>query len=633
MKFWRKKSIFRMFVSLLLMSITRFSPAVLNTEPIAPVRERPSNNADVNQCDQLPDPPGNAYGIERRCPVEGSSSGVVKGDFNGDGFADLAIGEPLADIGSKLDAGDVVILYGSQAGVSTRNAAGIPNKALLELDRLVNKTPAAGDLFGTALAAGDFNGDMLSDLAIGIPGRTARNPINNTSNAGAGAIVIVYGAVTGLGDSATPSQYFDMERFFNENCPSAIKGFPGGCDFTLPTTDVRDHLGDALAWGDFDGNGFGDLVAGIPGYNQKTGAVWIIRGKTVEQGLDPTVYNGTTVIPNPSSIIDGTKMGDGSTGQQFGRTLTAGDFDGNGMTDLAIGAPFRTAGVVPNGACSSSCRSGAGSVAVSFHVFGAALGFGDIDQKLSEDGIFGFGTAAADDNFGSALTAGDFDGDSKLDLAIGVPFRKVGNATDAGEVIVLKGSSSGITTTGRLTITLSSLGISDETGAIFGAALGAGDFNSDGKFDLAVGIPLKDVTVSLTRQLRDAGMVAVIYGSSSGLSSALGRTPQVFDEGAISGAGAQADSHFGSRLTGWNFGRNEFINKAGGQLTIRTSDLAIGVPTRTVNGLSEAGQVDVIYGSNVAFSNGLVFGNPTIINQNLLDFGSQAGAHFGAALY
>src|SRR5215510_6571331 len=43
----------------------------------------------ADPCDHLPDPTGNANGIDKKCPAAGSSSGVAKGDFNGDGFADL----------------------------------------------------------------------------------------------------------------------------------------------------------------------------------------------------------------------------------------------------------------------------------------------------------------------------------------------------------------------------------------------------------------------------------------------------------------------------------------------------------------------------------------------------------------
>src|SRR5207247_517813 len=118
-------------------------------------------------CDQLPDPPGKANGIDKKCRAGGSSSGVAKGDFNGDGFADLAIGEPGATVGGHDGAGDVIVLYGSANGVTTAG-----RQLWYEgPDRHLPSTPAAGDNFGNALASGDFNGDGYSDLAIGIPGK------------------------------------------------------------------------------------------------------------------------------------------------------------------------------------------------------------------------------------------------------------------------------------------------------------------------------------------------------------------------------------------------------------------------------------------------------------------------------
>ncbi|HXG20287.1 MAG TPA: FG-GAP repeat protein [Methylomirabilota bacterium] len=70
----------------------------------------------ADPCGHLPDPPGNAKGIDKYCSQAGSSSGIAKGDFNGDGFADLAVGIPDEDIGSGEDAGAVVIIYGSGGG-------------------------------------------------------------------------------------------------------------------------------------------------------------------------------------------------------------------------------------------------------------------------------------------------------------------------------------------------------------------------------------------------------------------------------------------------------------------------------------------------------------------------------------
>src|SRR6266498_5852274 len=126
-------------------------------------------------CDKLPDPPGKALGIDKKCPQGGSSSGVAKGDFNGDGIADLAIGEPGATINGHANAGDVIVIYGSAAGLTTTGAR---RPELWYQDRWGGTrtfdTAQAGDLFGSALASGDFNGDGFSDLAIGIPGKEAQ---------------------------------------------------------------------------------------------------------------------------------------------------------------------------------------------------------------------------------------------------------------------------------------------------------------------------------------------------------------------------------------------------------------------------------------------------------------------------
>src|SRR5438067_12558289 len=92
---------------------------------------------------------------------------TVRSDFNGDGFADLAVGVPQESVGSVGKAGAVNVIYGSPTGLRatgnqlwTQNSPGVPTVA------------EANGTFGTSVAAGDFNGDGFSDLAVGVPGAT-----------------------------------------------------------------------------------------------------------------------------------------------------------------------------------------------------------------------------------------------------------------------------------------------------------------------------------------------------------------------------------------------------------------------------------------------------------------------------
>src|SRR6187551_2868316 len=124
------------------------------------------------------------------CPA--AAAAQVHGDFNGDGIADLAIGVPNEDVGTIGDAGAVHVLYGTTTGVSsantqiwTQNSLGIVGDVSEELD-----------LFGYALAAGDFNGDDFDDLAVGVVGEDVA--VFQGTAANAGAINVLYGSANGL---------------------------------------------------------------------------------------------------------------------------------------------------------------------------------------------------------------------------------------------------------------------------------------------------------------------------------------------------------------------------------------------------------------------------------------------------
>jgi hypothetical protein len=114
---------------------------------------------------------------------------LAAGDFNNNGFADLAIGVPGEGIGAAPSgdlAGAVNVLYGSASGLT-----GSGSQLFRQGAGSVGGTPEFDDEFGRALAAGDFNNNGVSDLAVGVP----LEDIAGRENAG--AVNVLYGAVAG----------------------------------------------------------------------------------------------------------------------------------------------------------------------------------------------------------------------------------------------------------------------------------------------------------------------------------------------------------------------------------------------------------------------------------------------------
>ena len=106
---------------------------------------RPANNGGPNDppdpCDQALTPPGNANGRHKRCDAIGTGAGAAKGDFNGDGFADLAVGVPHEDVNGIGGEGAVNVIYGSATGLTAT-----ADQIFFEPDSTAN-VPGAGDHF------------------------------------------------------------------------------------------------------------------------------------------------------------------------------------------------------------------------------------------------------------------------------------------------------------------------------------------------------------------------------------------------------------------------------------------------------------------------------------------------------
>ncbi len=462
-------------------------------------------------------------------PNEGArfGSSVASGDFDGDGFEDLAVGIPF-DNGAR---GAVNVFSGSADGISDAAVQGWKQGAggLAGVDE-------EEDRFGYSLAAGNFNGDDFDDLAIGVPG-------DNTAAGKSGAVFVLYGSATGLVPGGSQLWFQDGGDVPGE----AREG---------------DSFGFSLAAGDFDGDGNDDLAIGVPNDNTAAG----------DSGAVNVLYGSPTGLAGAGSQIwnrDGDGLpGDPEESDSFGYALAAGDFDGDGNADLAVGVPGDNTALV---------RSGSVTV-----LFGSGTGLSDAGSRswsAASDGVPG--DPAEGDLFGYSLASGDFDGDGAADLAVGAPGTAVGDAEDAGAVTVLYGASgAGLSGTGSQSWSRETLQGTPQAGDAFGSALAAGDFEDDGDDDLAVGVPNDDGGAE------DAGAVNVIYGSPEGLSALRN---QLWTQAGLEEGGAEAGDAFGRALAGGDFDGDN------------TADLAIGAPGEDLlvasDNVVDAGVVNVLYGT------------------------------------
>jgi hypothetical protein len=93
--------------------------------------------------------------------AQSGPSRVIGPDFDGDGFADLAIGAPFADVNHR-NAGAVHIIYGSGSGLTAKR-----RQVWSQGSQGIQDKPEFGDQFGWSIGTGDFDGDGYTDLAIG----------------------------------------------------------------------------------------------------------------------------------------------------------------------------------------------------------------------------------------------------------------------------------------------------------------------------------------------------------------------------------------------------------------------------------------------------------------------------------
>lgn len=390
-------------------------------------------------------------------------------DVNGDHFADVIVGAPHYANG-EADEGAAYVHPGSVTGVSAT--------AIFSMES-GNANARMGNSVGSA---GDTDGDGYADVIIGLPGFTSDTALE-------GRVYVFYGSATG------PT-----------GPPWVAEGDNLGSDFGASVSGA----------GDVNGDGFGDMIIGAPGF-QSGGQAYLHLGS--KSGLSTTPF---------------WTSGTGNTNSSLGYAVAGmGDINGDGFADAIVAVPGNGFGIVYAG-------SGSGySLTADWYYegetggdFGASVaGVGDINGDGFSDVVAGSPannkiyvfhgspylsslqspvlSITGSGQFGKSVAgAGDVNGDGYADVIVGAPDHDDGLNSAVGAAFVFLGGASGLSATPAWT----TFGVAFHDRYGWSVA-GAGDVNGDGYSDVIVGARFADNT------LTDEGRAFLYRGSPTGLST------------------------------------------------------------------------------------------------------------------
>jgi len=400
----------------------------------------------------------------------------AKSDFDGDGRNDIALGAPGSDrvrityTHAVRDGSHVVFITGQA-----------PHPAPM--------------FFGVSLAVGDFNGDGYADLAVGAPDYRPRHQHGGFGNPETqGAVFEYHGSATGLhqvplfmvgpydgdepynlGDALAAGDpdrdgYSDLATNLLGSDDGNIRLYHGSAGGLTPTgmQALNDYEATTLAFGDLNGDHHSDLIAGSD--------VDFSNGTDIDYG-DVQVFNGTALgVRQHSTLIDGQQVG---VRYGFGSSgLDAGDVDGDGYEDVVAGSHYDT---------QHGTTKRTGSIVV---LYGGPHGVRASHSQRVQAGRV-YSNPHNGDQFGGDVAVADVTGDGRDDVVVGAPGKSVAGVLAAGAVYFLAGGAHGLSIAHPQTFTLATPGVpgAPHRRGSFGAAVHLAQHGGDAHLDLLAGAP------------------------------------------------------------------------------------------------------------------------------------------------